>query len=51
MQSEKLFVETFFDDFAQMLQLAVVAKLSLIANIFYFEDDQSLVLNNDNNEA
>ena len=32
MQSEKLLIWAFFSDFAQMLQLAVVAQLSLVAD-------------------
>ncbi len=50
-QSEELLVWTFFNDFAQMLQLAVVAQLSLVADFLDFRNNQSLILNNDNDEA
>ncbi len=51
MQSEELFIWAFFSDFAWMLQLAVVAQLSLVADFLNFRNDQSLILNNDNDEA
>ncbi len=51
MQSEKLFIWAFFNDFAQMLQFAVVAKLSLVEDFLDFRNDQSLILNNDNDKA
>jgi len=51
MQKEELFIEIFFNDFARMLQFAVVAQLSLIADFLDFKDDQSLILNDDNNKV
>jgi hypothetical protein len=51
MQSEKLLIETFFNNFAQMLQLAVVTQLSFIADFLDFKNDQNLILNDDNDEA
>ena len=50
-QSEKLFIWAFFSDFAQILQFAVVAQLSLIADFLDLRNDQSLILNNDNNKV
>ncbi len=50
-QSEELFIWTFFSNFAQMLQLAVVAQLSLVANFLDLKNDQSLILNDDNDEV
>ncbi len=50
-QSEELLIWTFFSDFAQMLQLAVVAQLSLVADFLDLRNDQSLILNDDNDEA
>jgi len=34
-----------------MLQFAVVAKLSLVADFLDFRNDQSLILNDDNDEV
>ncbi len=51
MRSEKLFIWAFFSNFAWMLQLAIVAQLSLVADFLDFRNDQSLILNDDNNEA
>ncbi len=51
MQSEEFFIWTFFSDFAQMLQLAVVAQLSLVADFLDFRNNQNLILNDDNNKA
>jgi len=34
-----------------MLQLAIVAQLSLVADFLNFEDDQSFILNDDNDEV
>jgi hypothetical protein len=34
-----------------MLQLAVVTQLSFVADFLDLENDQSLILNNDNDEA
>ncbi len=51
MQSEELLIWAFFSDFAWMLQLAVVAQLSLVADFLDLRNDQSLILNNDNDEA
>ncbi len=50
-QSEELLIWTFFSDFARMLQLAVVAQLSLVADFLDLRNDQSLILNDDNEEA
>ncbi len=50
-QSEELFIWAFFNDFARMLQLAVVAQLSLIADFHDFRNDQNLILNNNNDKA
>ncbi len=51
MQSEELLIWAFFSDFARMLQLAVVAQLSLVADFLDLRNDQSLILNDDNDEA
>ncbi len=51
MQSEELLIWAFFSDFAWMLQFAVIAKLSLVADFLDFKNDQSLILNNDNNKV
>ncbi len=51
MQSEKLLIWAFFNNFAWMLQLAVVAQLSLVANFLNFKNDQNLILNDNNDEA
>ncbi len=51
MQSEKLLNWAFFSNFAWMLQLAVVAQLSLVADFLDLRNDQSLILNDDNVEA
>ncbi len=50
-QSEKLLVWAFFNDFAWMLQFAIVAQLSLVADFLDLRNDQSLILNNNNDEA
>ncbi len=50
-QSEELLIWTFFSDFAWMLQLAVVTQLSLIAVFLDLRNDQSLILNDDNDEV
>ncbi len=50
-QSEELLIWTFFSDFARMLQLGVVAQLSLVADFLDLRNDQSLILNDDNDEA
>jgi len=34
-----------------MLQLAVIAQLSLVADFLDFKNDQSLILNDDNDET
>ncbi len=39
MQSEKLLIWAFFSNFAWMLQLAVVAQLSLVADFLDFRND------------
>ena len=51
MQSEELLIWTFFNVFARMLQLAVVAQLSLVANFLDLRNDQNLNFNDDNDEA
>jgi hypothetical protein len=51
MQREELFIETFFNNFARMLQFAVVTQLSLVTDFLDLKNDQSLILNNDNDEA
>ncbi len=50
-QSEELLIWAFFSDFVRMLQLAVVAQLSLVADFLDFRNDQSLILNDDNEKA
>ncbi len=50
-QSEELLIWAFFSDFARMLQFAVVAQLSLVADFLDLRNDQSLILNDDNDEA
>ncbi len=51
MQSEELLIWAFFNDFARMLQLAVVAQLSLVADFLDLRNDQSLILNDDNDKV
>ncbi len=51
MQSEELLIWAFFNDFAWMLQFAVVAQLSLVADFLDFRNNQSLILNDDNDKA
>ncbi len=51
MQSEELLIWAFFSNFAQMLQFAVVTQLSLVADFLDLRNDQSLILNNDNDKA
>ncbi len=51
MQSKKLLIWAFFNDFARMLQFAVVAQLSLVADFLDLRNDQSLILNDDNDEV
>ncbi len=51
MQSEELLIWAFFNDFAWMLQFAVVAQLSLVADFLDLRNDQSLILNDDNDKA
>ncbi len=51
MQSKELLIWAFFSNFVQMLQLAVVTQLSLIADFLDLRNNQSLILNNDNNET
>ncbi len=50
-QSEELLIWAFFSNFAWMLQLAVVAQLSLVADFLDLRNDQSLILNDDNDEV
>ncbi len=51
MQSEELLIWAFFNDFAWMLQFAVVAQLSLVADFLDFRNDQNLILNDDNDKT
>ncbi len=51
MQSEELLIWAFFSNFAWMLQLAIVAQLSLVADFLDLRNDQNLILNDDNDEA
>ncbi len=51
MQSEKLLIWAFFSNFAQMLQLAIITQLSLVADFLDLRNDQNLILNDDNNEV
>ncbi len=51
MQSEELLIWAFFSDFAWMLQFAIVAQLSLIADFLDFRNNQNLILNDDNDEV
>ena len=50
-QSEELLIWAFFSDFAQMLQFAIVVQLSLIADFLDLKNDQSLILNDDNDKV
>ena len=50
-QSEELFIWAFFNDFAWMLQFAVITQLSLIADFLNFRNNQNLILNDDNDKA
>ena len=50
-QSEEFFIWAFFSDFAWMLQFAVVAQLSLVADFLDLRNDQSLILNDDNDKT
>ncbi len=51
MQSEELLIWAFFSNFVWMLQFAIVAQLSLVADFLDFRNNQSLILNDDNDEA
>jgi len=51
MQSEELLIWAFFSNFAWMLQFAIVAQLSLVADFLDLRNDQNLILNDDNDEA
>jgi len=51
MQSEELLIEAFFSNFAQMLQLAIVIQLSLVTDFLDLRNNQSLILNDDNDKA
>ncbi len=51
MQSEELLIWAFFNDFAWMLQFAIVVQLSLVTDFLNFRNDQSLILNDDNDKA
>ncbi len=51
MQSEELLIWAFFNNFAWMLQFAVVTQLLLVADFLDFKNDQSLILNDDNDKA
>ncbi len=50
-QSEELLIWAFFSNFAWMLQFAIVAQLSLVADFLDLRNDQNLILNDDNDEA
>ncbi len=50
-QSEEFLIWAFFSNFAWMLQLAVVAKLSLVADFLDLRNDQNLILNDDNDKV
>ncbi len=51
MQSEELLIWAFFNDFAWMLQLAIVAQFSLVADFLDLRNDQNLILNDDNDKV
>ncbi len=51
MQSEELLIWAFFNNFAWMLQFAVVAQLSLVADFLNFRNDQNLILNDNNDKV
>ncbi len=51
MQSKELLVWAFFNNFAWMLQFAIVTQLSLVADFLDFRNDQNFILNYDNNKA
>ncbi len=51
MQSKEFLIWAFFNNFAWMLQLAVVAQLSLVANFLDLRNNQNLILNDDNDKA
>ncbi len=51
MQSEELLIWAFFSNFVWMLQFAIVAQLSLVADFLDFRNNQNLILNDDNDEA
>ena len=51
MQSKELLVWALFNNFAWMLQFAIVTQLSLVADFLDFRNDQSLILNDDNDEV
>ncbi len=50
-QSEELLIWAFFNNFAQMLQFAVVTQLSLVADFLNLRNNQSFILKNDNDKA
>ncbi len=50
-QSEELLIWAFFNDFAQMLQFAVVTQLSFVADFLDFRNNQNLILNDDNDKV
>ncbi len=50
-QSKEFLIWAFFNDFTQMLQFAVVAQLSLVADFLDLRNDQSLILNDDNDKT
>ncbi len=51
MQSEEFLIWVFFNNFAWMLQFAIVTQLSLVADFLDFRNDQNLILNDDNDEV
>ncbi len=51
MQNEKLLIWVFFNNFAWMLQLAIVVQLLFITDFLNLKNDQSFILNDDNDKA
>ncbi len=50
-QSKELLIWAFFNNFTQMLQFAIVTQLSLVADFLNFKNNESLILNDNNNEV
>jgi len=51
MQNEKLLIWVFFNNFAWMLQLAIVVQLLFITDFLNLKNNQSFILNDDNDKA